>query len=342
MDQRLPATSRIKLTFNAIDETGPGRRWAELFQRLWPAYRQWWLSGGDEARPPYLECRNAIREHMPEMLELYDQLVELAGGSDQAARFLSLYSPPPYLSGCSQAVWPGTEPLLVRNYDYSPRAFDAVLLRTHWQGRRVLGMSDCLIGLLDGINDAGLAVSLTFGGRRAVGSGFGIPIVLRYILQTCTTVGEATAVLQRIPCHMAYNVTVLDSARQHKTVFVSPDRPATVTDAAVATNHQHEVEWSEHATATGSVEREAYLLERLLRHPEKEKKFLAAFHRPPLYSLNFDRGFGTLYTAVYRPEARALELTWPGFAWRQSLARFVEGTRQIEYRILAGQNPGAA
>ena len=49
----------------------------------------------------------------------------------------------------------------------------------------MLGMSDCLWGLLDGVNDAGLAVSLTFGGRRDVGDGFAIPLVVRYLLETC-------------------------------------------------------------------------------------------------------------------------------------------------------------
>jgi predicted choloylglycine hydrolase len=332
---------KMKLTFTAIDENGPGDKWAALFRRLWPAYRRWWLSEGEMARPTYLECRNAVRDHMPEMLDLYDQLAELAGGDDMAARFLSVYSPPPYLAACSQAVWPGPEPMLVRNYDYSPRAFDAVLLRTNWLGRRVLGMSDSLIGLLDGMNDEGLAVSLTFGGRRVVGNGFGIPIVLRYILQTCVTVDEAAAVLQRIPCHMAYNVTLLDKANRHKTVFVSPDRSAAITDAAAATNHQHEVEWTDHARATASVEREEFLLERLLRNPESEQKFVAAFQRPPLYSLNFDGGFGTLYTAAYRPAAGTLDLRWPGLTWTLFLREFVEGQRHIEYRGPATRAVGA-
>ena len=61
-----------------------------------------------------------LRQHMPELLPIYERLVELAGGGDLAARFLSLYRPPPYLLGCSQAVWPGRDPVLVRNYDYSP------------------------------------------------------------------------------------------------------------------------------------------------------------------------------------------------------------------------------
>ena len=60
-------------------------------------------------------------------------------------------------------------------------------------------MSDCLWGLLDGMNDAGLAVSLTFGGRRVLGDGFGIPIVVRYLLETCDDVAEAREALARLP-----------------------------------------------------------------------------------------------------------------------------------------------
>ncbi len=66
----------------------------------------------------------------------------------------------------------------MRNYDYSPAAFDRVILHTNWQGRRVLGTSDGLWGLVDGMNDAGLAISLTFGGRQIVGDGFGLPLIL--------------------------------------------------------------------------------------------------------------------------------------------------------------------
>jgi predicted choloylglycine hydrolase len=324
----------MPVTFTAIDELSPGEKWADLFHHLWPAYRQWWLSEGELARPTYLESRTALESHMPELIAVYDRLAELAGGSDQAARFLAGYCPPPYMAGCSQAVWPGPEPLLVRNYDYSPRAFDAVVLRTQWLGRKVLCMADCLIGALDGMNDDGLAVSLTFGGRRMIGKGFGIPILLRYILETCSNVDQASKVLQRIPCHMAYNVTLLDRAREYRTVYVSPDRPAIVTASAVATNHQHEVDWADHARATSSVEREDYLLKKLTKRTRPAEKFIAAFQRPPLYSLGFERGFGTLYTAAYRPRLGTLDLHWPGFSWSHSIDNFKEGTRAIQYEGL--------
>ncbi|SEK90469.1 Predicted choloylglycine hydrolase [Roseivivax marinus] len=316
--------------WRAISEDEPGPKWAGLFHEYWPDYRRWWLREGDAARPSYLDSRRALATHMPEIVPIYDHLCELAGGGDQAARFLSFHIPPPYLSGCSQAIWPGREPVMVRNYDYAPNAFDSLILRTRWQGRTVMGVSDGLWGLVDGVNDAGLAVSLTFGGRRIVGEGFGVPIILRYVLQTCTTAEEAGAALARIPTHMSYNVTALDRKRRYLTAMLSPDRPTIVTHAAVATNHQENVEWVSHARFTATVERERFLLQRLTLHRDPEEKFIGAFLKPPLYSTAFAYGFGTLYTAVYRPRKGQMEVRWPGTTWTQSLSDFAEGVRHVE------------
>ncbi|CUH41181.1 C45 family autoproteolytic acyltransferase/hydolase [Ruegeria atlantica] len=325
----------MRLNWRAISEAEPGPKWAGLFQEYWPAYHRWWVSEGAEARPGYWGSLQALKKHMPEMLPLYEELCELAGGSDHAARFLSFYCPPAYLSGCSQAIWPGAEPVLVRNYDYSPHAFDSLILHTQWQGRTVMGTSDGLWGLVDGMNDAGLAISLTFGGRRVVGDGFGVPLILRYVLQTCETAEEAGSVLARVPTHMSYNVTVVDSKRRYLTALMAPDRPTVITHAAVATNHQEKVEWASHARLTATVERERFLLHRLTLHTEPEEKFIGAFLKPPLYSSAFDHGFGTLYTAAYRPRQQQMEILWPKARWPLDLRNFQEGEKHIFTPTLA-------
>lgn len=283
--------------FCAVAEGEPGLVWRSTFDRLWPAYEAWWQSERRAARPTYLQCRQALRDHMPEMVPIWEQLVELAGGGDLAARFLSLYRPPAYLTGCSQAIWSGQEPVLVRNYDYSPRAFEGLLFRSGWRGAGVMGMSDCLIGLLDGINESGLAVSLAFGGNRTVGDGFGVPIILRYVLQTCRTAEQAARVLARVPTHMAYNVTVLDRSQIRFTVRLAPDRKSAITDSAVATNHQEPVDW-DYARATASIERERYLLQLRASSDQSQAEFIESFLKSPLYSTAFDRGFGTLHGCV--------------------------------------------
>ena len=320
----------MQLVFRATADGSDGS-WAELFRQLWPAYRRWYLSRGAGALPSYHECRQALHQHMPEFVPLWEQACERAGGGDLEARFLSLYRPPPYLSGCSQAVWQGEEPMLVRNYDYDAALVDGVILLTHWGKRRVMGSTDCLIGLVDGMNDAELAVSLTFGGRRAVGNGFGVPIVLRYVLETCESTDQAAKVLARVPIHMAYNVTVLDRLGHRATVHLSPDRAPSVTRSPVATNHQEQVEWVQHAQATASVEREQFLLQRLIARRVDQNEFIRAFLKPPLFSLGYERGCGTLFTAAYWPRRGALTYIWPGAHWSFSFETFVSSQRLIRY-----------
>ncbi|WP_424931767.1 C45 family autoproteolytic acyltransferase/hydolase [Amaricoccus macauensis] len=326
----------MSIHFRAVSENSPGPIWAGLFREFWPAYHAWWLREGVSGRPTYLESVNALEEYMPELLPLYRELCELAGGKDSQARFLSFYCPPRYLAGCSQAIWQGDMPLLVRNYDYHPKAFDAVLMRTNWQGRQVIGMSDGLFGIVDGMNDRGLAVSLTFGGRREVGEGFGVPLILRYILQVCDTVEDAVKILTRVPCHMSYNVTVLDRTRHFVTAYLTPDRPTIISQTPVATNHQERVEWHSHARLTATVERERFLLNRLTLHPETPEKFIGAFLRPPLYSTAFSIGFGTLYTAAYMPSEGRVQIRWPEHVWNKSFDNFT-----ADYQVIKIPEPQA-
>ena len=45
------------------------------------------------------------------------------------------------------------------------------------------------------------------------------------------------------------------------------------------------------------------------------RNWSTAFLRPPLYSTQYWRAFGTVYTALYRPAARSVELCWPDRRW---------------------------
>jgi predicted choloylglycine hydrolase len=314
-----------QLEFEAVRELRPGAAWRARYDAMWPAYQAWYLKEGDAARPSYPECRRALEQHMPELVGTYDRVVELAGGGDLAARLLSLYRPPGFVVGCSQGAWTRGAPVLVRNYDYPVSRLEGVVAMTAWSGRRVIGMSDCLWGLLDGINDAGLAVSLTFGGRREVGDGFAIPLVVRYLLETCDTVAQAGEALARIPVHAAQNVTVLDASGDFLTAYVGPGRPPLLQRLAATTNHQGEVDWPEYARAIRSVERERCLLDLLDDADLDRERFVESFLEPPLHSTEHASGFGTLYTAAYFPGEHRVEYRWPGFVWAQSFADFREG-----------------
>jgi predicted choloylglycine hydrolase len=324
------------LTFWAIAEPWPGPAWQRLFTATWPGYRGWYLREGAAARPDLATCRQALAIHMPELVPVWERLVELAGGNEIAARMLSLYNPPPYLAGCSQAVFQrGGPPVLVRNYDYAPLLLERVVTGTSLLGRRVIGMSDCLWGLVDGMNEAGLVASLAFGGRRVVGTGFGIPLVLRYLLEVCTTAAQAQAVLARLPVHMAYNVTVVDRAGSFFTAYLGPDRAPRFVALPVATNHQDQPDWPAQAQATHSLERYA-TLSALVADPGTDlDRLAAAFLAPPLYSTDYALGFGTLYTAIYRPADLSVEYRWPGSTWPHHFDTFASGQQDV---VLARQD----
>jgi predicted choloylglycine hydrolase len=316
-----------EVTFHALEQLEPGAGWRSLFEHHWPRYRDWFLSEGELARTSYAESLRALRTHMPELVPTYEALCELAGGGDLEARFLAMWAPPSYLSGCSQGVWLRDRPVLVRNYDYAPERLEAAILRTRWV-RDVIGTSDCAWGLLDGMNDEGLSVSLAFGGRKVVGSGFGVPLVVRYLLETCATTEEARAALSRLPYHLAHTLTIVDRRGDVCTAYLSPDRGAELSPAAVATNHQGRVEWEEHASATRTTEREECLL-RLLERGTTVDEFVDAFLRPPLFGVDYRRRMGTLYTCAYHVDDGRVEYRWPGVAWVQHLDGFAEGARTV-------------
>jgi predicted choloylglycine hydrolase len=339
----VPASGEVELEFRAIEEPEPGERWRASFDAMWPAYRTWYLKDGESARPDLATCRRMLADSMPELGPTFERLVSLADGDPLAARFLSMYKPPGFVVGCSQAAFTGSGgPALIRNYDYPASRLEGIVYSTSWTGRRVIGMSDCLWGLLDGINDAGLAASLTFGGRPQVGEGFGIPVVIRYLLEVCETVTEACAVLERVPIHAAQNVTLLDRSGDLATVRVGPDREPEVLNVPVATNHQRPDDWPDYARSVDTFGREQRLLELLATKGMNSDRLLRAFLDPPLYRSADDGGITTLYTAAYFPGDGRVEYRWPSHASSQSFTRFVEHRHTVSYdraTVAAGEAP---
>jgi predicted choloylglycine hydrolase len=310
-------TRRIPVTVYGINEPTPGWRWKALFDATWPAYRAWYLSQGEAARPDLATATGQLERHMPELMPTYHRLVALAGGDDVAARMLTMWNTPAFLPACSQAVVTGPTPALCRNYDYSPDLWECTVYSSAFTGRRVIGTGDCLWGLLDGMNDAGLAVSLTFGGRPGSGPGFAIPIVVRYLLEVATTVRQARELLQSIPVAMSYNLTMVDASGDACTAFVAPGQPPEFSAAPIATNHHGVVpEYPERAASLRSVPRLDRLAD-LVAHSPTPDDLARAFVSDPLYNREYSRAFGTLYTALYRPTEGTVDYVWPDGTWRR-------------------------
>ena len=201
------------------------------------------------------------------------------------------------------------EPVLIRNYDYDPHLFESTMLRARWNDRWVMGTGDCLWGLLDGMNDRGLAVSLTFGGRSEVGQGFGIPVVIRYVLEVCDDVAAGIAVLRRLPHQLSYNITLGD---RDGTRPPFRSRPTGWCASPTGRGHQpsDEVEWAtvRHSCRAWSDSSSS----RSCAPPAPMRPDAHRDARPPLLSSLLGRG---ILDALHRrvPAGfRAAHLHWPG------------------------------
>ncbi|MGJ8627373.1 MAG: C45 family autoproteolytic acyltransferase/hydrolase [Sulfitobacter sp.] len=320
--------TQMTLTFDAVGEVTPGPKWAARWQRSWPAYEAWFAARGGDNGPSRTQCRGALKRYMPELIEVYDRLVDIAGGSDRAARFLSTWCPPTYLGGCSLAAIASKKHVrLVRNYDLSPELNEGLLMRTEWTGRAVMGMVEFLWGLSDGINDAGLSVALAYGGRSETGQGFGVTTILRYVLETCDTVEGALSALKRVPSHMAYNLVLADASGRTASVELSPGGGVTVMPKAIATNHQSGRTRADRPAFTRSFERHKHLADMSVKPRKLNRQFL----KVPLLQNRYGEGFGTLFTAEYDPKEGSLGLTINGDRWDQRLDAFQEGQRRVDY-----------
>ncbi len=326
----------MQLTFTAIQENKPGNKWQKLFNTHWSAYKNWFASKGAFEKTDLQTSQKALKKYMPQFYKTYEKLCELAGNSTDAKRFLTGYNPPAYISGCSQLVLQ-KNPQLIRNYDYHPNLSEGTMLMSQWHQQKVIATGDCLWGAVDGMNDSGICVSLTFGGRKAVGDGFGIPFILRYVLEFATTPAEAVEMLENIPSHMAYNVAVMNKNGEHKTIQLAPDRKPKVSDSPLATNHQGAIDWPEHAAFSKTLEREEYLKNILMDSSTNQETIVKAFLAPPLYSMRYTEGFGTVFTAIYRPQENYVELKWPNNSIQQTFENFKE--QQITITFNTSKTP---
>ena len=322
----------MQLNFRTVSEpTIAGAKWKGLFDAYWSGYRTWFLSKDTESTPDLKTSQEALKKYMPKMWSTYQHLCTITNADPVMARFLTGFQPPAYISACAQAVIKAGKIQLVRNYDYHPDLLEGTILLSKWNDNKVMGISDCLIGIVDGMNDAGLCVSLTFGGRKEVGYGFGIPFILRYVLEFCTNTAEAVKVLKSIPSHMSYNVTVVDKKGASKTVMLAPDKKPLVTNDAFATNHQGEIDWHENARFNQTIKRYNFIKNYLKSKNISADELAKAFLYSPLYNTKFEEGFGTLYTSVYQPENLLMKVLWPNVAIERSFDNFAEENILIQY-----------
>jgi predicted choloylglycine hydrolase len=233
--------------------------------------------------------------------------------------------------GCSQAVYQADEAVMVRSYDYSPYVFDGLLMRSKFGEREVIGMLDCMSGLLDGMNSDGLAISMSFGGREEFGEGFGISLLLRYLLEFAGDVREACELIGRIPVQGAYNIMLLDRDSNFETVSVAAGEDPQFVGSPVATNHQAGSHWPLYEEKVMTHARYQHLQNVTTARQHTAQQFAREFLHFPLFHTHFARGFGTLYDAAYYPQRLGCEYFWPHHQWQLDFHCFTDREYPISF-----------
>lgn len=210
------------------DHYGMGRRNAILAKRA-----------GDSPEPPApeqirfaLECEAVVEEHVPWLVEEIRGVAEAGVYDPGVAKVipLTLYAD----SGCSVVAIAGRhthdgKSLFGRNYDFfSSFGRYSSLYQTRPEGKLAhIGCSDHWVGRHDGLNEAGLAIGHSGPAPRERRAGFVFTLAIRAVLDTCRTVAEATAFLQRIP-HLGNTAfLVADAAGEIAAVDASPRKVVT-------------------------------------------------------------------------------------------------------------------
>ena len=184
--------------------------------RCCPRCSAWYLRDGDAARPSYLDARRALHAAHARARAARGRRCASARAGETWPRACSRSTTRRRCSpGCSQAVIDGA---LVRNYDYHPDRIEGTVFASAIM-RPVLGMSDCLWGLLDGVNDAGLAVALAFGGRTRAAPGSGSRSSCATCSRPATRSSRPSTTLARLPVHAPYNLTLADAHGDAATVY---------------------------------------------------------------------------------------------------------------------------
>lgn len=315
-------------------EDRPAAKWLSYFDLVRAGYKKWYCEGDYLGRPSVDECRYALQRYMPEFEQIWSHLISLGKADEDEAKMLSLYCPSAYKRGCAQAAWTRYSPMLIRNYDFYPSFFEGRVLKNKWFDTEVIYTADSLWGALDGMNQYGLCASLAYGGSSQIGEGFGVTLVLRYVLDFCKTTQEAIEVFKKIPVNMSYNITLLDKWNHVVTLELSPQTMPTVTRRPFAVNQQGSFDLSNYSLFSNSEERMQTLKDILFDPMVSIESFAAAFSYAPLFSLDYKNGFGTLYTSIYNPYLKACEHRIPGAnIIYQSFENFVESEVTAFYKV---------
>ncbi|MGM0751614.1 MAG: C45 family autoproteolytic acyltransferase/hydrolase [Bacillota bacterium] len=240
----------------------------------------------------------------PHLLEELEGLAQGLGISpDRAAALFSGYDvPKTEAMGCSTLL---TNEYYVRNYDFSPALYDGIFsLIQADETFATAGYNLQGLGRHDGVNEKGLVAGLHFVSHDGYAKGVSPWTAIRMVLDRCSYVDEAVAMLKEIPHSACYNFSLGDQKGNMAEVEASSEKVIVrYGDSALScVNHFQDdrLKSKNRDSIEGSVQRNEHLLrlvDKSLTHHDMFRHFKSV--ESPIFFTAYESLFGTLHTFSY-------------------------------------------
>lgn len=292
------------------------------------------------SHPNVQKAEELLKRYSPHLLEEIEGLAEeLTVSRDLAMRFSGYDVVFPKM-GCTTLVTNGA---YIRNYDFSPKLYDARLVFTNpLNGYASVGFSQQIVGRLDGMNEKGLVVGLHFVNHEERAEGFFATSIVRMLLEQCADTTEAIAFITDIPHGYCYNYSITDRNGHSIIVEASLGKQIIIdTNPLICTNHFESDVLREknrnNIQVQGSIARKRHVHSLLERHLTTEDYYIHFNHgQSPLFSHHYDEFFGTLHTVIYSPKDLKITVgVGNDFKpWHVSLKRYINGEENFPRHLV--------
>ena len=124
------------------------------------------------------------------------------------------------------AVNNGSNVIFGRNHDFYPefkKTTESVLVSPQ-NGYKFIGQSDAFIGKIDGLNEKGLAIGMSFVLGKIIKPGISFEFAGRYVLEKCGTVEEAKKTLLNMEFATSQNFLIADKKGNMAVIEASPQK----------------------------------------------------------------------------------------------------------------------
>ncbi|MFI8575436.1 C45 family autoproteolytic acyltransferase/hydrolase [Rossellomorea aquimaris] len=240
----------------------------------------------------------------PHLLEELEGLAQGLGISPgRAAALFSGYDvPKTEAMGCSALL---TSEYYVRNYDFSPALYDGIFsLVQADQAFATAGYNLQILGRHDGVNEKGLVAGLHFVSHDGYAKGVSPWAAIRMVLDQCSTVDEAVAMMKEIPHSACYNFSLGDRKGNMAEVEANSEnvlvRYGESTLACVNHFQDDRLTSKNRESIAGSIQRNKHLwglMDKRLSHHDMFHHFKNV--DSPIFFTDYGNLFGTLHTFSY-------------------------------------------